>query len=105
MGLRRRSYLVEVVETDTWLLIESKKKTGLQKFKERHGIEPCGEGMGVGFSEKEQKYYGWSHRAIYGFGIGHTVKEGHMPTKYVGQTAKTLEDCKKFAKAFASEVG
>lgn len=30
----------------------------------------------VGFCEREQKWYGWSHRAIYGFGIGSTVKRG-----------------------------
>lgn len=30
----------------------------------------------IGFCEKEQKWYGWSHRAIYGFGIGDNVKQG-----------------------------
>jgi len=30
----------------------------------------------VGFNEKEQKWYGWSHRAICGFGIGSIVKKG-----------------------------
>lgn len=30
----------------------------------------------IGFSERDQKWYGWSHRAIFGFGIGHTVKPG-----------------------------
>jgi hypothetical protein len=30
----------------------------------------------IGFCEREQKWYGWSHRAIYGFGIGDTVQEG-----------------------------
>lgn len=30
----------------------------------------------IGFCEREQKWYGWSHRAIYGFGIGSTVKRG-----------------------------
>jgi hypothetical protein len=30
----------------------------------------------IGFCEKEQKWYGWSHRAIYGFGIGGKVKQG-----------------------------
>ena len=24
----------------------------------------------IGFSEKEQKWYGWSHRAFYGFKVG-----------------------------------
>lgn len=39
----------------------------------------------IGFCEKEQKWYGWSHRAWYGFGIGSVTKEGHCgyqaPTK------------------------
>ena len=30
----------------------------------------------IGFCGKEQKWYGWSHRAIFGFGIGSTVKKG-----------------------------
>lgn len=30
----------------------------------------------IGFSEIEQKWYGWSHRAIYGFGIGSQVSKG-----------------------------
>lgn len=30
----------------------------------------------IGFCDKEQKWYGWSHRAIYGFGVGSEVKRG-----------------------------
>lgn len=30
----------------------------------------------IGFSEKEQKWFGWSHRAIAGFGVGSTVSKG-----------------------------
>jgi len=55
---------------------------GFQAYLDEHGINPerihpdsyscC-----IGFSEKEQKWYGWSHRAIYGFGIGDEVKRGH----------------------------
>lgn len=79
------------------------KVSGLEAFKEKHGIKSVG--IGLGFSEKENKWYGWSHRAVYGFGIGDKIKEGHMPTKYVGKQAKTIEDCKRFAMAFADEVG
>lgn len=32
----------------------------------------------LGFNEQEQKWYGWSHRAIYGFGVGHEVKMGDV---------------------------
>lgn len=30
----------------------------------------------IGFCKKENKWYGWSHRAIYGFGIGSKVEKG-----------------------------
>lgn len=30
----------------------------------------------IGYSEKEHKWYGWSHRGICGFGIGSVVEEG-----------------------------
>lgn len=32
----------------------------------------------IGFCEAEQKWYGWSHRAIFGFGIGDSVKKGDV---------------------------
>ena len=77
----------------------------------------------IGFSERAQKWYGWSHRAIYGFGTGDIVKEGDctaspkfwIADEYwqkpegdlslpVGFVAKTLEDCKLMAIAFAESV-
>lgn len=30
----------------------------------------------LGYSRLEEKWFGWSHRAIYGFGVGSTVKRG-----------------------------
>ena len=30
----------------------------------------------IGFCEQDQKWYGWSHRSIFGFGIGHAVSVG-----------------------------
>lgn len=41
---------------------------------------------GVGFSPKNNKWYGWSHRAIYGFEIGSTCKKGDC--HYNGSTLK-----------------
>ena len=76
----------------------------------------------IGFCEQEQKWYGWSHRAVCGFGIDDVVKEGDCcassgwtdeylaehPEKDqslpVGFRAKTLGDCKKMAIAFAESV-
>ena len=77
----------------------------------------------IGFCEKEQKWYGWSHQAMYGFGIGDKVKKGdsavssgyvegyledHPELDYrvpVGFKVKTLEDAKRVAIAFAESVG
>ena len=39
---------------------------------------------GVGYSPKDGKWYGWSHRAICGFKIGSTCKRGDC--HYVGST-------------------
>jgi len=77
----------------------------------------------IGFSETNQKWYGWSHRALCGFGIGDVVtSENHLcatsgwTDEYleehpeedlrlpVGFEAKTLEDAKRMAIAFADAV-
>ncbi len=76
----------------------------------------------IGFSEAEQKWYGWSHRALYGFGIGSVAKKGDVVTmpglteEYlkehpeedkslsIGFEAKTLDDAKRMAIAFAEGV-
>ena len=41
-------------------------------------ISPKHKVCSIGFSEKDNKWYGWSHRAIYGFGIGSTVEYGDV---------------------------
>lgn len=76
----------------------------------------------IGKSLKDGKWYGWSHRAIHGFSIGDVVKEGDccaspgVTDEYlkdhpeadlslpVGFIAKTEEDCKRMAIAFADSV-
>ncbi len=73
----------------------------------------------IGFSRKNQKWYGWSHRAIYGFTVGDITKEGDCvcssgwTEEYlqehpeedlslpVGFETKTWEDVKRMAIAFA----
>lgn len=35
----------------------------------------------IGFSEKDNKWVGWSHRAIYGFGVGSEIKPGDCAFK------------------------
>jgi len=76
----------------------------------------------IGFCERDQKWFGWSHRAIYGFGIGAKVKEGDCAASSgwtdewlaeypeddlslpVGFVAESLADCKRMAIAFAESV-
>lgn len=60
----------------------------------------------IGFSARDQKWFGWSHRAIYGFKVGDVVKEGDCAADGlpVGFEAKTLDDAKEMAKAFAASV-
>lgn len=96
---------------------------GYFRFWVDHGIVPekaqpehnC---CSIGFSEKEQKWYGWSHRAIHGFGIGDKTHKGDAgvisepgqacmaPVEYprAGIKLKTLDDCKMAAIAFADAV-
>ena len=76
----------------------------------------------IGFSRKHNKWFGWSHRAIYGFGVGDVIKEGDCAAGHgfteeyikehpeedkslpVGFTAHTLDDAKTMAIAFAKSV-
>ena len=36
----------------------------------------AGKPINIGFNPEQQKWYGWSHRAIFGFGIGSECKKG-----------------------------
>ena len=83
---------------------------------------PTNKVCSIGFCEREQKWYGWSHRAIYGFGVGSKVKKGDCcassgwTDEYlaehpeddlslpVGFVAKDLIDAKRMAISFASSV-
>lgn len=81
------------------------KKRGIVSEK----ADPSHQVHSIGFQEAEGKWYGWSHRAIYGFGVGYTVKKGDAlldgkDAPPVGFTAKTLDDCKRLAVAFADAV-
>lgn len=76
----------------------------------------------IGFCDAEQKWYGWSHRAIFGFGIGDIVKEGDCTASSgwtaeylkehpdedgslpVGFQAEDLSDARRMAVAFAESV-
>lgn len=45
----------------------------------------------IGFCESEQKWYGWSHRAIFGFGVGSEVS--------IGDCAYVADNDENFKKA------
>ena len=93
----------------------------------RHGIKPelsnpSHSVCSIGFCPWDAKWYGWSHRAIFGFGIGAVVKEGDCVASSgwteeylrehpeedlslpVGFEAKTLGDARLMAVAFADSV-
>ena len=94
------------------------KKRGIRPEKRSPDSGVCS----IGFCEVEQKWYGWSHRAIFGFGVGDAVSEGDccassgLIDEYlaehpeedlslpVGFTAETLDDAKQMAIAFAHSV-
>ncbi len=40
-------------------------------------IGPNSSVCSIGFSERENKWYGWSHRALFGFGVGSECKKGN----------------------------
>lgn len=75
-----------------------------EDFFKKHGIEEEEGECGLGFSEKEQKWYGWSQRAIQGFGIGDEAVECYPNKTVKGAKCKTLADCKKAAKKFSESV-
>ena len=60
----------------------------------------------IGKSTKYGKWYGWSHRAIYGFEPGSTCKEGdcHYTPDRGEWTAKTEDDARQMAIDFAESV-
>jgi hypothetical protein len=60
----------------------------------------------IGYAKRSRQWFGWSHRAIFGFGIGAIVKKGACAAESlpVGFKAKTLLDAKRIACAFAESV-
>jgi len=64
----------------------------------------------IGFSPKDGKWYGWSHRAIFGFKVGTTCRKGdchYLPRRHGGKgawTAKTTADARRMACDFAEGV-
>lgn len=107
-------YIGSLDKTTLYLLVE--KGVVPQKSEPSHKV------CSIGKSLKDGKWYGWSHRAIHGFSIGDEVREGDccatsgLIEEYlkdhpkenrslpVGFVAKTDDDCKRMAIAFADSV-
>ena len=98
-------------------------KRGISPERISRGSKEGSKVCSIGFSDREQKWYGWSHRAIYGFSVGDVAKEGDCvcssgwTDEYlakhpeadlrvpIGFEVKTLDDAKRMAVAFAESVG
>lgn len=82
------------------------RKLGIAPEKKRDSVTVCS----IGFCEKDNKWYGWSHRAIVGFSIGDRIfeeKYGDEDTLFVEHGTEeitNLEDAKKSAIAFSDYV-
>lgn len=129
--LNSRSYIHEIAYTHDGHYIGPPERARMLYFK--YGIfpelaDPDDNVCSIGFSPIFQRWYGWSHRAMYGFAIGDCVdSDEHLcaHTGYidgyleslpeeerlkldkslpVGFTAKNLDDCKRMALAFAESV-
>lgn len=103
-------------ETFYELLVKKRGLILIQKAR------PTDNTCSIGYSPEENKWYGWSHRAIHGFTIGDVVKEGDLTNtsglveEYriqhpeedfslpVGFVAMTINDAKRMAIAFAEAV-
>jgi len=59
----------------------------------------------IGYSQDEKKWYGWSHRAIKGFGIGDKAETlSPMGSERSKTDIKSEEEAKEAAIAFADSV-
>lgn len=58
----------------------------------------------IGFNPNENKWYGWSHRAIMGFGVGSKAMELYPDRAISEYSIKTIDEAKEAAKLFAESV-
>jgi hypothetical protein len=85
------------VRFQDWLLIKGQKRS------------PDSNALSFGKSEADGKWYGWSHRAVYGFKAGDTVKsKDYVGREYIKKkppfTLKTEKEAREMAIAFARSV-
>ena len=83
------------------------RKYGIESFFGKRGKSGV---ASIGFSLKNQKWYGWSHRAIAGFAIGDKLFESPFGddqtpfTQHGKKTITTLEEAREAARRFAEYV-
>ena len=58
----------------------------------------------IGFCDRDQKWYGWSHRAMKGFGIGDIPEEFFPGATKKGNPIQSLNEAREAAIAFAESV-
>ncbi len=61
-------------------------------------------GNSTGAKGADGKWYGWSHRAVAGFGIGDSVKKGDVAYQGKEYTIETDDQAKEVAGIFADGV-
>ena len=82
------------------------KKLGIKPIKRHPTHDICS----IGHSEKDNKWYGWSHRCIVGFAIGDRIYEENygddntLFVKHGRKTIKNMEDARLAASNFAADV-
>ena len=78
------------------------KRFGITTFELSH---PTGKTCSVGWSPRRKKWCGWSHRAIFGFGIGTKLRaKGIVMRLKKDRTIRTLAEAKRYARMFARAV-
>lgn len=60
--------------------------------------------VNVGFNEEEQKWYGWSHRAMRAFGVGDKFQKWYPLGDVVGDEIATLDEAFQAATAFSKST-
>lgn len=84
------------------------KEYGITQFEAHEGS--TSRVVAMGYSPTAMRWYGWSHRALAGFGIGDKIFEaefGDDQTPFIEhgtETIETLEQAFQAAKAFAEYV-
>ena len=91
-NLPRYSDKTPKVRFQDWLLIKGEKR------EDSHTVQTFGK------SEADGKWYGWSHRAVYGFGIGDKITKGAVNYKGKEYTIKSEAEARQAAIDFAEGV-